>query len=185
MPTQAGTPDSICVFIYTSGTTGFPKGVTHSQRNVRRAGEGGGERRRDLARLREIVGEAPRVHGLTDAAGAADYVAALLRQVGLDPALQDRYPHQFSGGMRQRVMIAMALACRPKVLIADEPTTALDVTIQGQILYEVQKLCRETGTSLIWITHDLSVVAGLAAGDAELPAAPRPGPGCSASRDPP
>ena len=72
------------------------------------------------------------------------------------------YPHQFSGGMRQRVAIAIALLHEPDLIVADEPTTALDVTIQGQILAEVQKLCRETGTALIWITHDLSVVAGLA-----------------------
>jgi len=72
------------------------------------------------------------------------------------------YPHQFSGGMRQRVSIAIALLHKPDLIIADEPTTALDVTIQGQILYEIQKLCRETATSLIWITHDLSVIAGLA-----------------------
>jgi peptide/nickel transport system ATP-binding protein len=87
-----------------------------------------------------------------------------LGQVGI-PAAEERlkaYPHQFSGGMRQRVAIAIALLNKPDLIIADEPTTALDVTIQGQILYEAQKLCQETGTALIWITHDLAVVAGLA-----------------------
>jgi peptide/nickel transport system ATP-binding protein len=87
-----------------------------------------------------------------------------LGQVGI-PSPEERlkaYPHQFSGGMRQRVAIATALLNKPDLIIADEPTTALDVTIQGQILFEVQKLCRQTGTALIWITHDLSVVASLA-----------------------
>jgi peptide/nickel transport system ATP-binding protein len=87
-----------------------------------------------------------------------------LRKVGIaDPqARLAQYPHQFSGGMRQRVAIAIALLHGPDLIVADEPTTALDVTVQGQILYEMQKLVRETGAALIWITHDLAVVAGLA-----------------------
>lgn len=87
-----------------------------------------------------------------------------LELVGIPAAAQriDSYPHEFSGGMRQRVVIALALCAEPRLIVADEPTTALDVTIQGQILAEVQKLAQTTGTSLIWITHDLSVVAGLA-----------------------
>ncbi|MDP6567596.1 MAG: ABC transporter ATP-binding protein [Alphaproteobacteria bacterium] len=87
-----------------------------------------------------------------------------LGQVGIaspDERLK-AYPHQFSGGMRQRVAIATALLNKPDLIIADEPTTALDVTIQGQILHEVKNLCRQTGTALIWITHDLAVIAGLA-----------------------
>ena len=97
-------------------------------------------------------------------AAALDRAREALVQVGI-PSPDERlkaYPHQFSGGMRQRVAIAIALLNRPDVIIADEPTTALDVTIQGQILYEMQKLTRETGAALIWITHDLSVIAGLA-----------------------
>src|SRR5262249_42794947 len=87
-----------------------------------------------------------------------------LGQVGIaspDERLR-AYPHQFSGGMRQRVAIAIAILNKPDLIIADEPTTALDVTIQGQILFEVQKLCRQSGTALLWITHDLSVIAALA-----------------------
>ena len=90
--------------------------------------------------------------------------AELLDMVGI-PKAKDRlndYPHQFSGGMRQRVMIAMALACSPKILIADEPTTALDVTIQAQIVELVKKLRDEMGMAVIWITHDLGIIAGLA-----------------------
>lgn len=88
----------------------------------------------------------------------------LLEQVGI-PRAKDRlkdYPHQYSGGMRQRVMIAMALACAPQILIADEPTTALDVTIQAQIVELVIRLREELGMAIIWITHDLGVVASIA-----------------------
>jgi peptide/nickel transport system ATP-binding protein len=110
------------------------------------------------------IGEGLRVHKGLSRAAARKAAIALLARVGI-PAAAERvsaYPHQFSGGMRQRVMIAIALAASPRLLIADEPTTALDVTIQGQILFEMQKLTRETGAAMIWITHDLSVVAGLA-----------------------
>ena len=88
----------------------------------------------------------------------------LLELVGIPSAAErvDNYPHQFSGGMRQRVMIAMGLSCNPQLLIADEPTTALDVTIQAQIVDLVKKLRDELGMAIIWITHDLGVVAGLA-----------------------
>ena len=108
--------------------------------------------------------EAVRAHQDVSRQEAQDQARAALARVGI-PSPESRlrsYPHQFSGGMRQRVAIAIAFLNRPKLIIADEPTTALDVTIQAQILHEAQKLCRESGTALIWITHDLSVVAGLA-----------------------
>src|SRR5215207_4988073 len=95
---------------------------------------------------------------------ARERAAELLTMVGI-PNAKDRlndYPHQYSGGMRQRVMIAMALSCSPQILIADEPTTALDVTIQAQIMELVKRLRDELGMAMIWITHDLGVVAGLA-----------------------
>jgi len=95
---------------------------------------------------------------------AQERAAELLGMVGI-PKAKDRlndYPHQYSGGMRQRVMIAMALSCSPQVLIADEPTTALDVTIQAQIMDLVKRLRSELGMTIIWITHDLGVVAGIA-----------------------
>jgi len=105
-----------------------------------------------------------RVHRRLSARKARDEAARLLRRVGITGARErlEDYPHQFSGGMRQRVMIAMAVACQPKLLIADEPTTALDVTIQAQILNLLRELKRELGTSVIIITHDLGVIAQLA-----------------------
>ena len=95
---------------------------------------------------------------------ATDRAVELLEMVGISEARQHLkdYPHQFSGGMRQRVMIAMALSCNPQILIADEPTTALDVTIQAQIVDLVKRLRNELGMTIVWITHDLGIVAGLA-----------------------
>ncbi len=101
--------------------------------------------------------------GMTKAQ-AANRAVELLELVGISDARKrlSAYPHQFSGGMRQRVMIAVALACDPEVLIADEPTTALDVTIQAQILELVKDLRQKLGMAIVWITHDLGVIAGIA-----------------------
>jgi oligopeptide transport system ATP-binding protein len=104
------------------------------------------------------------VHENMTKEAASQQAVTLLEWVGIPDASRrlDSYPHQFSGGMRQRVMIAMALSCNPRLLIADEPTTALDVTIQAQIVELVVRLREQMGMSIIWITHDLGVVAGLA-----------------------
>jgi len=110
------------------------------------------------------ISESFRIHQGLSAREAMNRSVDMLRQVGV-PAPEQRvheYPHQMSGGMRQRVMIAMALACRPKLLIADEPTTALDVTIQAQILELMKELREQIGTSTLLITHDLGVVAEMA-----------------------
>ena len=104
------------------------------------------------------------IHNGLSHAKALDRVAEMINMVGI-PNGRDRmndYPHQFSGGMRQRAMIAMALICTPEILIADEPTTALDVTIQAQIIELIKRLRDELGMAIIWITHDLGIIAGLA-----------------------
>ena len=110
------------------------------------------------------ITEALELHMGMDKHQAKDRAIELLELVNIPEAAEriDDYPHQFSGGMRQRVMIAMALSCMPQILIADEPTTALDVTIQAQIVELVKRLRDELGMAIIWITHDLGVVAGLA-----------------------
>ncbi len=110
------------------------------------------------------VAEPLRRHLGLSKAKARERAADMLDLVGIPQAASrlGDYPHQFSGGMRQRVMIAIALACQPKVLIADEPTTALDVTIQAQIVELVKRLRQELGMAIVWITHDLGVVAGIA-----------------------
>ena len=108
--------------------------------------------------------EAVQAHRAVGRGTALELAREALVQVGM-PAPERRlkaYPHELSGGMRQRIAIATAFLNKPDLIIADEPTTALDVTIQAQILHEVQDLCRKTGTAMIWITHDLAVVAALA-----------------------
>ena len=109
------------------------------------------------------IGEALTIHLKISKDEAQKRAISLLEQVGI-PAAADRinaYPHTFSGGMRQRVMIAIALACNPRLLIADEPTTALDVTVQAQILELINGVCSDFGTAVMIITHDLGVVAGM------------------------
>jgi oligopeptide transport system ATP-binding protein len=110
------------------------------------------------------VSEPLEIHSGVSRQQAYERVAEMLGMVGIPHAKErlNDYPHQFSGGMRQRVMIAMSLICNPQILIADEPTTALDVTIQAQIVELVKRLRDELGMAIIWITHDLGIIAGLA-----------------------
>ena len=110
--------------------------------------------------IREVL----QIHNSASKRQATALAVEILQKVGLpDPAKRiNEYPHQMSGGMRQRVMIAMALCCEPSLIIADEPTTALDVTIQAQILDLIQRLREETGTAILLITHDLGVIAEMA-----------------------
>ncbi len=114
-----------------------------------------------VMRVGHQIAEGPRVHLGYSRSKAAERALDLMRRVGIpDPERRFRaYPHEFSGGMRQRVMIAMALSCDPEIILCDEPTTALDVTIQDQILRLLARLCRESDVSLIFVTHDLPVVA--------------------------
>jgi peptide/nickel transport system ATP-binding protein len=110
--------------------------------------------------IADQIGEALQAHDRNlsrDQARAR--TAELFRSVGLDPVLMDRYPHQYSGGMRQRAVIALALACNPDLVIADEPTTALDVIVQDAVLRELQSLQKRLGLSLIFISHDIAVLA--------------------------
>jgi oligopeptide/dipeptide ABC transporter ATP-binding protein len=114
-----------------------------------------------VMRVGRQIAEGPQVHLGLNRARSAERAMELMRRVGIpDPERRFRaYPHEFSGGMRQRVMIAIALSCDPEIILCDEPTTALDVTIQDQILRLLARLCRESGVSLVFVTHDLPVVA--------------------------
>src|SRR5262249_28197066 len=131
------------------------------------SGRGGEGRMRGLNRVLSVgrqIGEALRLHQNLGRSAAERRAIEMLGLVGIaEPERRAReYPHQLSGGMRQRVMIAIALACNPKILIADEPTTALDVTIQAQILDLMADLKKRVSTAIILITHDLGVVAEMA-----------------------
>jgi peptide/nickel transport system ATP-binding protein len=144
-------------------------------RNLLREGEDGlrPHRWRDIAmvfqgamnafnpvrRIIEQIIEPMELHGVAEGEEARRRAEELLDMVGISPTQGNRYPHQFSGGMRQRAAIAMALACRPKVLLADEPTTALDVMIQAQVLELLIRLADELGLALLLVTHDLPIVA--------------------------
>lgn len=110
-------------------------------------------------RVREIIGEAPVAHGLVQSRDKAEYVAGLMRQVGLDPSFAQRYPHQFSGGQRQRIGIARALALKPSVIVCDEAVAALDVSIQAQVLNLFEKLRVDLDLTYLFISHNLSVVS--------------------------
>jgi peptide/nickel transport system ATP-binding protein len=112
-------------------------------------------------RVEQIVGEAPRLHGMVSRAELSDYVDATLNRVGLDPTLKKRYPHQFSGGQRQRIGIARALAVKPEFLICDEAVAALDVSIQAQVLNLFMDLRRDLNLTYLFISHDLGVVEHL------------------------
>jgi peptide/nickel transport system ATP-binding protein len=114
-----------------------------------------------VVRVGDQIAEAPQVHLGLSRKGAWDRAIELMRMVGIpDPVRRARaYPHEFSGGMRQRVMIAIAMSCKPSIILCDEPTTALDVTIQDQILSLLVRLCGELGVGLVYVTHDLAVVA--------------------------
>ena len=110
-------------------------------------------------KISDQIVEAIITHEQVSEGEARQRTKELLKRVGIDPSRADHYPHEFSGGMRQRAMTAMALACNPEIVIADEPTTALDVIVQAQVLKVIKTLQRELGLSMILISHDLSVVA--------------------------
>ena len=131
----------------------------HRWRDVAMVFQGAMNAFNPVKRIGEQIAEPMELHGIAEGRAAHRRVAELLERVGIPAARADRFPHEFSGGMRQRAAIAMALACQPKVLLADEPTTALDVMVQAQILELLVALADDFGLALVLVTHDLPIVA--------------------------
>ncbi|HSJ35221.1 MAG TPA: ABC transporter ATP-binding protein [Acidimicrobiia bacterium] len=134
---------------------------THRWRNIAMVFQGAMNSWNPVYRVGEQIRETLNTHykGVLAYEEQNDLMAKLFEGVGLPPEMLERYPHEFSGGMRQRAVIAMALACSPDLIIADEPTTALDVIVQDQILKELKRIQREMGMSIIYISHDIAVIA--------------------------
>jgi oligopeptide/dipeptide ABC transporter ATP-binding protein len=131
----------------------------HRWRDVAMVFQGAMNAFNPVRRIDDQIAEPMELHGVAEGKAARKQAADLLELVGIPRSRADRYPHEFSGGMRQRAAIAMALACSPKILLADEPTTALDVMIQAQVLELLVRLTSELGLSLMLVTHDLPIVA--------------------------
>ncbi|MDQ3784546.1 MAG: ABC transporter ATP-binding protein [Actinomycetota bacterium] len=150
-----------CVYLHGSDILegGERTVAPHRWRHIAMVFQGAMNAFNPVKRIGDQIAEPMELHGIAKGRAARERVAELFEMVGIAPARADRYPHEFSGGMRQRAAIAMTLACNPQVILADEPTTALDVMVQAQILELLVKLSEELGLALVLVTHDLPVVA--------------------------